>query len=67
MSQSLTEEDVKKWYDIVKKWGKGDSAEECRDTFECLHDLSSFLKKLENDLGEVVWKIVVALPNYKLK
>ncbi|KAL9950391.1 hypothetical protein ACROYT_G042879 [Oculina patagonica] len=54
MSRSLTDEDVKKWYDIAKIWGRGNSAEECRDMFECLQDLSSFLKKLENDLGKVV-------------
>lgn len=51
---SLTEEDVKRWYDIAKKWGRATSAEVCRETFECVHDLSSFLKRLEKDLSEEV-------------
>ena len=56
MIMSLTEEDVKRWYDIAKKWGRATSAETCRETFECVHDLSSFLKRLEKDLSEEVGK-----------
>ena len=48
------EGDVKRWYDTAKKWGRGNSAEECKDTFESLQDLSSFLTKLEVDLEKVV-------------
>ena len=50
----ITEEDVKRWHNTVQKWGRGNSAEECRDTFECLQDLTSFLEKLDKDLGEGV-------------
>ena len=51
---SLTEEDVKRWYDRAKRWGRAISAETCKDTLECVHDLSSFLKRLEKDLSEKV-------------
>ena len=54
---SLTEEDVKRWYEIVKKLGRTISAETCRETFECVHDLPSFLKRLEKDLSEEVGKL----------
>ena len=47
---------IKRWYDDAKKWGRGNSAEECKETFESLQDLSSFLKKLEVELHKVVWK-----------
>ena len=53
---SLTEEDVKRWYEIAKKWGRATSTEMCRETFRCVHDLSSFLKRLEKDLSEEVGK-----------
>ena len=48
---SLTEEDVKSWYEIAKKWGRATSTEMCRETFKYVHDLSSFLNRLEKDLG----------------
>ena len=47
---------IKRWYNDVRKWGRGNSAEECKETFESLQDLSSFLKKLEVELHKVVWK-----------
>lgn len=53
---SLTDEDVKGWYEIAKKWGRATSTEMCRETFKCVHDLSSFLNRLEKDLGEEVGK-----------
>lgn len=52
---------MKRWYDIVKKWGRAISAEKCRETFERVHDLSSFLKRLERDLSEEVGKLFLAL------
>ena len=58
---SLTEEDVKRWYDRAKKWGRAISAETCKDTLEYVHDLSSFLKRLEKDLSEKVDKLFFAL------
>ena len=58
---SLTEEDVNRWYDVAKKWGKAISAETCGETFECVHDLSSFLKRLEKYLSEEVGKLFLAL------
>ena len=47
---------IKRWYDDARKLGRGNSAEECKETFESLQDLSSFLKKLEVELHKVVWK-----------
>lgn len=44
---------IKRWYDDARKWGRGNSAEECKETFESLQDLSSFLKKLEVELHKV--------------
>jgi len=61
---SLTEEDVKRWYDIAKKWGRASSAEVCRETFECVHDLSSFLKRLEKDLSEEIGDAQVILQKF---
>lgn len=58
---SLTEEDVKRWYDRAKKWGRAISAETCKDTLECVHDLSSFLKRLEKDLTEKVGKLFISV------
>lgn len=52
---------MKRWYDIVKKWGRAISAEKCRETFERDHDLSSFLKRLEKDLSQEVGKLFLAL------
>ena len=52
---------MKKWHSIAKKWRRGNTAKECRDTFQCLQDLSSFLMNLEKDLGEVVGKIFFLL------
>lgn len=53
---SLTEEDVKRWYETAKKWGRATSSEMCRETFKCVHDLLCFLKRLERDLSEEVGK-----------
>ena len=47
---------IKRWYDDARKWGRGNFAEECKETFESLQDLSSFLKKLEEELQKLVWK-----------
>ena len=52
---AVSEGDVKRWFDTAQKWSRANSAENCRDTFECLDELSSFLKDLERALAEVVW------------
>lgn len=51
---SVGEEDVQRWFDVVLQWGSADTAEKCRDTFECLDELQVFLKQLENALGGLV-------------
>ena len=52
---SVSEEDVRRWFDTAQKWSRANSAENCRDTFKGLDELSSFLKDLERALAEVVW------------
>lgn len=51
----VSEEDVKRWFNTAQKWGRANSAEKCRDTFQCLEELAIFLKELEKILGELVW------------
>ena len=51
---SVSEEDVKRWFETAQKWGSANSAIKCKDTFECLEELTSFLKDLESAFGEVV-------------
>ncbi|XP_068725843.1 Fanconi anemia group C protein homolog [Montipora capricornis] len=49
---SVSETDVKRWFDIVQKWSSENSADKCRDTFKRFDELSSFLKELERAIAE---------------
>lgn len=61
---SLTEEDVKRWYETAKKWGRATCTEMCRETFKCAHDLLCFLKRLERDLSEEIGDAQVILQKF---
>lgn len=53
---SVTEEEVIKWFESAQKWGHANSIEKCRETFESIEELSSFLRELEKALAELVWR-----------
>ena len=52
---SLSEKEVRRWFDVVQTWHGANSAEDCSNTAKGLNKLSSFLKDLERAITEAVW------------
>ena len=63
---SVSETDVKRWFDIVQKWSSENSADKCRDTFKRFDELSSFLKELERAIAKAVGKKFPSLPRLRV-